>query len=795
MARRTGRAIRLLALLLIVPAITAQQAVVCPTFPTNYYSWGVQRVNTGSLGASATPANDTSYTFGPSRNYFAVGTRLFAYENANGAQAWNFELGTTIQNFPSPVPLASGEFIFLTTEDGRLWKLDATNPASNVWVDTRRSLSGTVPPVNTFVLDPVCATDKQLATPAVQLYAFANAAFKSQMDAIPGHAGDDLVFVISRNTGCDPGGVNARKRNEIRAYYASNLGLKWVFNANTSNSSSPHEVDHANEGCAIWYGDGTDPAQNTLYCGTNLVEDPAEPGYSVAQQSLWALDTMTGAVRWSYRAGSIQNRPMPKLGPDGLRVYVVNFKGGIQAFSPTADPSDPPPSQGLPLWSTPLQVPLNVQAVPSPFIAGGKTHLLVVDFGGNIRDYRDDGANGFIGPAQHPTGIIATTNCQSTSLCYRGEPVVGVGMSPSKIYLGRNDGRVQQLTDTFAREGVMNVVTAPAIGIDVAGVSVDVASVVTSTAVDRLVAVTETGFVTRINIPFCTNSPNPGGATACSCGASGVCGTGAVNDPFRCCDPAQDSCNSLTANNPCRPWRCSTRPSCCLFFGEFCASDADCGGRPGSCDLVQQFCTAPCDPSVNPNCAGPSNTCQVYTRGFDGGYQVPNNTACDDKQLCTAASPAPVLASCILAIGGTNCTRDRAGTDLVDNTGDCPQSAPICTGSGSAFGGQGGAIVGGLCSPEGTACNLATGKARGNFGSGASSNDVCRSGTCSSESYASCSCVNPGDRCCATGLACCGSAGCIDLSTNSSNCGTCGQVCPGGTSCVGGRCCPGGVCP
>src|SRR5262249_15904704 len=152
--------------------------------------------------------------------------------------------------------------------------------------------------------------------------------------------------------------------------------------------------------------------------------------------------------------------------------------------------------------------------------------------------------------------------------------------------------------------------------------------------------------------------------------------------------------------------------------------------------LAQQLCTAPCDPSVNDNCTGPSNTCQVYTRG-SAGYQVPDDTACDDKKACTAASPAPVLASCSLAIGGINGPRDRLASDLVDNTGDCPLSAPICSGSGSAFGGQGGPIVGGLCSPEGTAC--VGGVARGNFGAGSNSNDVCRSGTCSSDNYASCS--------------------------------------------------------
>src|SRR5262245_66256811 len=128
MARRTGRAISLLALILLVPAITAQQAFVCPN---SFYSWQpVLRVNTGFTGVAATPANDTRFNPGGlSFNYFAIGTRLFAYQNSNGAQLWSFLLaGTTVQNFPSPVPLSSGagELLFVTTEDARLWKLSAT---------------------------------------------------------------------------------------------------------------------------------------------------------------------------------------------------------------------------------------------------------------------------------------------------------------------------------------------------------------------------------------------------------------------------------------------------------------------------------------------------------------------------------------------------------------------------------------------------------------------------------------------------------------------------------------------
>src|SRR5262249_8232810 len=160
---------------------------------------------------------------------------------------------------------------------------------------------------------------------------------------------------------------------------------------------SPRGMDRGSEGCAIWYGPDTDPAANTLYCGT-LLQTP-----SGTQPSLWAINTLTGALRWSYGAGSIQNRPILKRGSSGLRVYVVNHDGSIMAYSAVADPGNA--FQGLPLWSTALQVPLSVQAPPFGYTdpISGRTALLLTDLGGNIRIYYDQGATGVVGPAQNPS--------------------------------------------------------------------------------------------------------------------------------------------------------------------------------------------------------------------------------------------------------------------------------------------------------------------------------------------------------------------------------------------------------
>src|SRR4051794_1045458 len=59
--------------------------------------------------------------------------------------------------------------------------------------------------------------------------------------------------------------------------------------------------------------------------------------------------------------------------------------------------------------------------------------------------------------------------------------------------------------------------------------------------------------------------PDAGVPGGCSCGDAGVCGTGALGDPLRCCDYGQDDC--LRDAGACAaPTRCSPRPDCCVHL-------------------------------------------------------------------------------------------------------------------------------------------------------------------------------------------------------------------------------------
>jgi hypothetical protein len=247
-----------------------------------------------------------------------------------------------------------------------------------------------------------------------------------------------------------------------------------------------------------------------------------------------------------------------------------------------------------------------------------------------------------------------------------------------------------------------------------------------------------------IDAAACNARPDAGGNLIfCGCGASGVCGTGVIGDPFRCCNVAEDSCNKsgriAGSYDPCTPKRCSIEPTCCILYLEPCASDTDCGGRPGSCDLDILLCTTPCDPSVNDSCGTASYTCQRTS-----GSPLADGTPCDDGACCSTASPPPVLADCVGTDGttaGPNCTKDlRPGGG---GPTACPATAPVCSGTGSTLVDSGGAVVDGRCCPNGTACDLDPASATylkclGNFGKGTFSNDVCRAGVCSSDDSSTC---------------------------------------------------------
>ena len=425
-----------------------------------FFSWNPPTTATAAGTASA-PAIDTLFSRkGDSVSYLAQGGSLLAVRNISdrsdpgGSIKWTWKTpsGMPIPNSPNVVPLSKhGEFVFVGAEDGFLYKVNADDGSTrNLSRDTRRRIRSTV----------VCSADALPSTPAVQLYNFADATYRSAAQAA-GHKGDDLVFVMTRN------GCGDSTHNRVIAYWASDLELAWEFNAD-----GLHNVDGlGSEGCSIDY------TTNILYCGTSL------PSGAI-QDSLLALDTTTGALKWSHNAGPIISRPMVNYG----RLYVVNEAGALSAYDPAGNGF----GGAAPLWASPVPVATPGSIIEKSLWPVGDS-LLIVDSAGVLRRIRD-------------LGTVATILWESAAeagVQFITKPVAVESLN--KIFLGRNDGKVQQLNLPDGEpEGVVTVSE----GFDVYDPSLDIEG--PALDFNRLVVAATTngsGNVTRLTLPLCLQPP------------------------------------------------------------------------------------------------------------------------------------------------------------------------------------------------------------------------------------------------------------------------------------------------
>ena len=128
-----------------------------------------------------------------------------------------------------------------------------------------------------------CGADSVIATPAVQLFRFSNAAFQDSMKNA-GRPNVDLV-IVSTHTGCGD-----TTHNRIIGYYSDNLEVKWTFNgagtrwpAELTKPSHPANglynavrpvITGASCGCAAVFG----ATKEVAACGLPEIKDHALPG-------------------------------------------------------------------------------------------------------------------------------------------------------------------------------------------------------------------------------------------------------------------------------------------------------------------------------------------------------------------------------------------------------------------------------------------------------------------------------------------------------------------------------------
>jgi outer membrane protein assembly factor BamB len=200
-----------------------------------------------------------------------------------------------------------------------------------------------------------CVNGTLKIAPVVHRLADASATFQATYN-------DDLVYVGSSyatSTGCT-GGYNTD--NVAYALSAADGSIEWTF-----NGSATHDVD-------IVVGMALDVASDRLYVTTDRTSSPS-------QDSIWAVNVLTGSDVWSVNAGRLLTAPVLHDG----RLYVTALAGTVSAYDAAT---------GAALWtSASLGAPFASDYGGDPVVVArpdGDVWIAAVDFGGTVHVLRDD---------------------------------------------------------------------------------------------------------------------------------------------------------------------------------------------------------------------------------------------------------------------------------------------------------------------------------------------------------------------------------------------------------------------
>jgi hypothetical protein len=274
-------------------------------------------------------------------------------------------------------------------------------------------------------------------------------------------------------------------------------------------------------------------------------------------------------------------------------------------------------------------------------------------------------------------------------------------------------------------------------------------------------------------------------------------------DDSECCQAGQNPCYVPGKSQFC----CPSGQSCCDPETNFCCPN------PGEscCNPATKFC---CPSQQTPCCSAETNLCCA-----------PGELCCDPGNLCCPAGN--------ICCGGGCCPHQCCGGDTCTNLETDPLNCGLCTlvcpagpanSTPTCVNGQCGwacnsgyTQCGNACCPSADGCcsgSCTPLNTTGNCGAcgrvcpagPASSIPVCINGECGwvcKSGYTRC-----GNACCPSGDGCC-NGNCTPLNSTS-NCGTCGKVCPAGPAnsartCTSGKCgwacnsgytaCDSGCCP
>jgi hypothetical protein len=272
-------------------------------------------------------------------------------------------------------------------------------------------------------------------------------------------------------------------------------------------------------------------------------------------------------------------------------------------------------------------------------------------------------------------------------------------------------------------------------------------------------------------------------------------------------------CNGVacTANEECCAQSCArtdTDPTNCGGCGKKCAAGESCSGElcrcagGSACTGTTICCTNGCIDTATDafNCGGCGQACNPGETCAGGHCTCGGGAACGTGGVCCAGGVCSATGSCACGVAGSMCSAPKTCCDATLGTcvnlenddahcGDCNKacSSPLHCVSGAC------ACNGVQCSSGDTCCTS---------GCASLMTDPVNCGGCDrrcapGETCAMGACVCGGTPC-QSGQTCCSSMAstsqmCVDTSSDSHNCGFCGNRCNIGEQCSGGNCsCAGG---
>ena len=443
------------------------------------------------------PSSDTSFNPGglsSSHSFAITGSKLVAINNSNGTIAFSQNLTVaTLDNFPNPVILSSDcagpncssstkITNFIAGDDGNLYKV-AYDTSSGIVTTTFVNLQR-----------PGCTLDKLKGTPAVQLNRFSNSQFQTAM----GDTTTDLVVVGTYYP--DQGGACPGGQNRVYGIKATTLATKWVFNQ--TGSLVLNEVPEA---CYLEYYPGTTPA------GTN--NNMAVCGFlkTGSTNGMVALNTATGSARWSVDTVSgVVTRPVIATINGRRTIYVGTTDAFIRAYDPVT---------GSSFWTggAPLVQNGIAQNLWAEFRGGPLSdRIFVVAADGAVRRFVDNGAFG----TEEGAGLYADS---LGTVKYTSMVIVAPYDGVNALYVGRNDGRVQQISSAYTQQEMQTVGGPTATVFDP---TLDIApdGTVTQLVVTAGASGTTPGKIARFQLPWCSN-PTGGIVSGCVDPSQQVCKT------------------------------------------------------------------------------------------------------------------------------------------------------------------------------------------------------------------------------------------------------------------------------